>query len=137
MCMYYVHTILAGSRCRSPVHPLGRSRLPLVPSEHCDQARAEVALSRHRAIPAPANGLVRSITIRGSLQATPKSPMARREISALPLGTPIDQRACHSPLEPSTNRAPIGCRERFVAQPRPLFRQRIMNEEASLEVMIC
>ena len=103
-------------------------------SEHCDQARADVALSRHRAFPAPENGLVRSITTWGAAEL-PQDPKARREISALPLGTPIDQRACHSPLNPSTNRAPIGCRERFTAQPRPLFRQWMTTKEASLDAM--
>jgi hypothetical protein len=32
-----------------------------------------------------------------------------------------------------TNRAPIGCRERFAAQSRPLFRQRITTKKAFLD----
>ncbi|WP_369156997.1 hypothetical protein [Candidatus Thiodiazotropha sp. LNASS1] len=40
-----------------------------------------------------------------------------------PPWNPHRQRACHSPLDPSTNRPPLGCRERFSAQSRPLLRQ--------------
>jgi hypothetical protein len=128
-----------GDRCRSPVHPLGRSRLPLVPAEHCNQARAEVAISRHRAFSSPANGVVRSITTWGA-SALPQDPMAKGhlhsplkpshqgirpwrrakgEVSA-PLCNPIEPRAfvplttltkghIHSPLDPSANSLPIGC----------------------------
>lgn len=105
---------------------------------------------------APANGLVRSITARGSVRAAPRPPMAmswrptllgldarqpcrswngdqgmcrlwtlhqgfvpgdeQTETSALPCAVPSTGRACHSPCwTPSTNRASIGCRERFGA----------------------
>lgn len=49
------------------------------------QARADVALSWHRAKPAPENGVVRSITTWGA-SALPQAPMARGDF-ALPLDT--------------------------------------------------
>ncbi|MBX3631270.1 MAG: hypothetical protein KF908_15470, partial [Nitrosomonas sp.] len=61
--------------------------------------------------PAPnhAQSSGRLITSQGSVPATPNNPM--------------------------TNRTPIGCRERFVAQPRPLFRQWMTTKETSLDAV--
>jgi len=69
----------------------------------------------------------------GSVPA-PQYPKAK-EPSA-PFGN-LDQkgRFC-SPLgTPSTNRSPFGCRERFSAQTRPLFRQWKTTKEISMDAM--
>ena len=75
----------------------------------------------------------RSITIGGASKLPPNPPWSMGDF-ALPLN-PHRPKSFQCPLETLTNRAPIGCRECFATQSRPLFRQRITTKEASLDVM--
>ncbi len=70
---------------------------------------------------------------RGASTLPPNPPWSMGDF-ALPLN-PHRPKSFQCPLETLTNRAPIGCRERFVAQFQPLFRQRITTKETSLDVM--
>ncbi len=82
----------------------------------------------------------RSITIQGSLQATPETPMDKGEFH-ISLWIPIDQKGISLPLGTfdnfiKTNRAPFGCREHVAVQSRPLFRQWMTTKETSLDAVI-
>ena len=70
----------------------------------------------------------------GASRLPPKPPWSKGDF-ALPLN-PHRPKSFQCPLETLTNRPPIGCRERFDVQSRPLFRQWMTTKNTFLDAFI-